>query len=155
MAKQAPHRYFKEGFVYFIVCEALASVKIGRTNRWLPPAAGSSDPIFARDRRISELQTGCPAEIRIAGMLAVVPPISEANFHYHFQMYRHHGEWFWYLGKLKRFVDHLEDYGNLVVEAARASERGEPAQSPVLNLPKLDEICAPDSPLPNGWRINL
>lgn len=154
MAKQKPHRWFTHGFVYFIVCDELHVVKIGHNNRWLPPGTASGDPIFARHRRLRELQTGCPASLRIAGMVEPRLWGTEDQFHRYFQHFRKHGEWFWQVGQLATFVQKLEQYRHDVLDVARRSEAGEKGlvspQPPFLDL---QTPCIPNEPLPQGWQI--
>ncbi len=90
-AKDAP----RKGYVYFI--GAYGKVKIGRTN--------------SLDRRLAELQTGCPTKIELLHSIETDRPSQlEAKLHRLFAGKRSTGEWFDLQPQDLRYVIYHVDY---------------------------------------------
>jgi len=81
------------GFVYFIEAEKLGVVKIGFSD---------SHP----DRRLRELQTGCPAPLKLLAYFEGTAN-EERQLHRTFSDLRSHGEWFRLDGDLRFLVNVL------------------------------------------------
>lgn len=78
------------GVVYFLLCEGLDAVKVGKTKNL--------------KARIAQLQTGCAERLRLLGW---VPGYTrqEKALHQYFSRYRLVGEWFHFVGDLRRYVE--------------------------------------------------
>jgi hypothetical protein len=78
--------------VYFIL-NNLNKVKIGQTNKLY--------------NRIKNLQTGNSSELKLIGIIKNCDKTLEKSLHFHFKDNHSNLEWFYYSGKLKRFLDVL------------------------------------------------
>jgi hypothetical protein len=82
----------REGIVYFILDTYSNSVKIGHTT------------IKGLEKRILNLQTGTPYELKILGLLWGDKKI-EKSIHKEFKESHIRGEWFYYTEKLHKFIE--------------------------------------------------
>lgn len=80
------------GCVYFVGCDEIALVKIGKTT--LGQLKG----------RIQQLQTGSPALLRLMGVFPSHNPHQEGILHSRFSPYHVRGEWFRVSQEIKDFV---------------------------------------------------
>jgi len=78
-------------YVYFALSPRTQSVKIGH----------ATDV----EKRLVELQVGCPDKLELLLTLPERPPFEEHQLHYRFRKYRIRGEWFEYRGDLKQFIE--------------------------------------------------
>jgi hypothetical protein len=78
-------------YTYFVLASPSGLVKIGQAN----------DPV----KRLTLLQVGSPEILELLLALPHKPPFEEHQMHWRFRTYRRHGEWFDYLGDVKRFVE--------------------------------------------------
>jgi Meiotically up-regulated gene 113 len=91
-AFETPHPISVDsGFVYFLLQENLARVKIGFTSK-------------APTERIKQLQTANPDKLIPIFVIENNPPWTEGELHERFNEYRVSGEWFEVKGKLRDFL---------------------------------------------------
>lgn len=94
MLEEFPHPISVDsGFVYFLLQENLARVKIGFTSK-------------APTERIKQLQTANPDKLIPIFVIENKSPWTEWELHERFNEYRVSGEWFEVKGKLRRFLFH-------------------------------------------------
>lgn len=81
VAKREAARIPRRGVVYFIQAEALGLIKIGSA--------------INADKRLTDLQSGCPDRLRLIGFIATNDIIAtEREMHRRFRDHRDHHEWF-------------------------------------------------------------
>ena len=78
--------HFGPGEVYFLACPTLGAIKIGFTRQGV-------------SNRLSALQTGCPAPLKVIGRFPGTVD-DERRLHAAFRALHIHGEWFRWEGKL-------------------------------------------------------
>lgn len=81
------------GHIYFIEAVGLAAIKVGWAKRSV-------------QRRLSQLQIGCPVELRLLFSM-VGAPLHERLLHHRFKAFRLRGEWFRADFELRRYIEDL------------------------------------------------
>ncbi len=121
----------RAGHVYFIACDN-RFVKVGFT--------------YDVEVRLAELQTGCPFELKVIGVLRDTTMIAEKWFHAAMRGARHRGEWFNLTDRV-RLIIHEVNQGFYPLDAVQVA-----AFFRVVHLPEVARLAsegyisiAPDS----------